>query len=233
MLMIPNFMKRLTDGFHERNLHTDFLVPAEWEVPTPTELFSLLNQPFHYLGKGSQCYVFESHDQKYVLKLFRFFRPENHLTIFTLLHAAHIAYESLQQETGLIYIHLNPTALHLPTVCCKDALGRSHHLRLDEYRFAVQKKAIPLEETLKQVRHDPQKLQQRVNQFIDLLTARTEKGIFNTDPSLEHNFGFLEDRAIEIDFGCFRPVSTLSKEEEKERYLVQLRSFLNRLQVAM
>src|SRR5689334_8640410 len=44
----------------------------EWDVEISPEVVSILEQPFHYLAKGGQSYVFGSSDGKYVLKLFRF-----------------------------------------------------------------------------------------------------------------------------------------------------------------
>ncbi len=227
-LLIPTFAKYLTDGFRLAKMHVDFPNHPEWEFPLEPKILAVLDQPFRYLGKGSQCYVFESRDQKYVIKFFRFNDPRSELKIFTVFNAARIAYEYLKEETGLIYIHLNLTKIGLPTLHCKDAIGRSYQLPLDQCRFAIQKKAIGLEEALKWARQDPNLMKKRLDQFIDLLRTRTEKGIFNSDPSLSRNFGFLEDQAIEIDFGCFRPTSSLSKKEEMDRYASKLRQFLKK-----
>ena len=45
----------------------------KWDVagPPSNEIQSALNQNYHYLAKGAQCYVFSSSDGKYVIKFFR------------------------------------------------------------------------------------------------------------------------------------------------------------------
>lgn len=226
MLLLPAFAKHLTDGFRVIKMRVDFPNYPEWEFPFDPDLRSLLDQPFYYINKGSQCYVFESLDKQYVIKFFRYNDPESELKVFTLFNAARIAYEQLRSETGLIFIHLNRTKMDLPTIHCKDALGRSYRFKLDNYRFAIQKRAMPFQPTMQTALKDPLLIQKRLDQFVDLLFARTAKGVFNADPSLSRNFGFLEDRAIEIDFGCFRPAAVHSKEFEIERYAGKLRQWL-------
>lgn len=228
MLLLPTLAKYLTDGFRLAKMRVDFPPHPEWEVALDPDIIPLLNQPFHYLDKGSQCYVFESADRKIVIKFFRFNEPKSYLKTFTLFNATRIAYETLKKETGLLYIHLNVTNLNLPTLHCKDAIGRSYHFKLDECRFAIQKKATPFHLTLKNALSDPTQMQKRLDQFIDLLFARTDKGIFNTDPSLSRNFGFLDDQAVEIDFGNYRPTTPHGQRVEIERYTKKLRRWLNK-----
>jgi hypothetical protein len=190
-------------------------------------VLAILDQPFHYIDKGSQSYVFESRDGKYVIKFFRFDYPETTLKVLTLFNACKIAYDQLREETGLIYLHLNLTQEGLPILLCKDAIGRKYRFPLDQYRFAIQKKAKSFRLTLQEARNDPVLMKKRMDQFLDLLRSRTAKGIFNTDPTLSRNFGFLDDRAIEIDFGNYRPTSTHNEISEMLRYTERLRRWLS------
>lgn len=228
MLSIPAVAKRLTDGFRVAKLRVEFPFHPEWEVPFDPKLGDLLNQPFHYLDKGSQCYVFESKDKQMVIKFFRFNDPRSELKVFTLFNAARIAYEKLKEETGLLYIHLNRTNLSLPTIHLTDAIGRSYRFPLDEYRFAIQKRAIPFEIAMKEAQNHPELLQKRIDQFAVLLKTRIEKGVYNSDPTLADNFGFLESQAIEFDFGNYKPILPHSPEVEFERYMGPFRELLNR-----
>jgi hypothetical protein len=219
--------KSLTRGFKIEKMRVIYFLHPEWDVPLDPEVMKVFEQPFHYIDKGSQCYVFESEDQKTVIKFFRFDERKSNLKIFTLFNAAHIAFERLKRETGLLYIHLNPTELGLPTLRCSDAIGRTYHLALDECRFAVQKKVQTFESAMREAKENPELMKRRIDQLIDLLKARAEKGVFNSDPSLSRNFGFLENRAIEIDFGNYRPLIPHTKEQEVERYTERLKRYLN------
>ncbi|MBX7067035.1 MAG: hypothetical protein K1X28_07380 [Parachlamydiales bacterium] len=226
VLSIPSFVKRMTGGFRLAKLHVEYPSHPEWNVPFDPELNSLLNQPFHYLDKGSQCYVFESKDRQIVIKLFRFSDARSELKVFTLFNAAHIAFQRMKEETGLLYIHLNISQENLPTIRLKDAIGRTYRLRLDEYRFAIQKKAKSFEIAMQEALKDPILMQSRINQFAALLKTRVEKGIYNSDPTLGRNFGFLENQAIELDFGNFKPILPHSREIEIERYAGKFREWL-------
>lgn len=226
MLLSPMLAKKLTCGFKLAKMRVTFFPHPEWDVPLDPELLASFNQPFHYIDKGSQCYVFESEDQKTVIKFFRFSEPRSSLKIFTLFNAVHIAFERLKEETGILYIHLNPTTLGLPVLRCKDAIGRSYALPLDECRFAVQKKAQKFQCAMEEAIKSPALMKTRIDQFIELLLSRTAKGVYNSDPSLSRNFGFLEDRAIELDFGNYRPVIPHTQTAEIERYAERLRRWL-------
>lgn len=226
MLFLPTLAKSLTGGFKLAKMRVIFFPHPEWDVPLDPEVLRGFKQPFHYIDKGSQCYVFESEDQKVVIKFFRFSKPWSSLKIFTLFNATHIAFERLKEETGLLYIHLNPTELGLPKLRCKDAIGRTYYLALDECRFAVQKKVQKFESAMAEALKRPELMKERLDQFVELLFARTAKGVFNSDPSLSRNFGFLGDRAIELDFGNYRPMIPHTKEVEIERYAERLRRYL-------
>lgn len=226
MLLLPSFAKYLTDGFRIAKMKVNFPSHPEWDVALDPILDSVFKQRFTYLGKGSQCYVFQSKDQNYVIKFFRFSDPSEETKIKDLFEATHLAYTHLKNETGLIYIHLNPTEKLLPTIYAKDAVGRPYKFELDKCRFAVQKKAIPFKIAFNEALKNPELIQKRIDQFATLLATRSNLGISNADPSLSRNFGFLESQAVEIDFGNFRHGMPHSKEAEIERYAKKLRSWL-------
>lgn len=227
MLLLPAMGKKLTQGFRVAKMELNFPSHLEWDVPLDPRVLAILDQPYHYIDKGSQSYVFESRDGNYVVKFFRFDHPADPLKVLTLFNACHIAYNQLREETGLVYIHLNLSQATLPILHCKDPIGRKYQFPLDHYRFAIQKKAKPFRITLEEANCDPALMQKRIDQFMDLLLSRTSKGIYNTDPTLSRNFGFLEDRAIEIDFGNYRPVSEHDQISEVRRYTARLRRWLS------
>ena len=147
MLSLPALAKRLTQGFRVGKMELAFPSHPEWDVPASPEVLAILDQPFYYIDKGSQSYVFESRDGNYVVKFFRFDYPEIELKVLTLFNACKIAYDKLRDATGLSYIHLNPTSEGLPILHCTDAIGRKSRLPLDLYRSTIHKKALPFMQT--------------------------------------------------------------------------------------
>ena len=123
---ISDFCQKQTKGFALSKIAPSFSSELVQEIDK--DVLSVLDQPFHYLGKGVQCYAFVSADDKYVLKFFRMRRllPSPWLVKMPLLESYKqekikrkseelfrdftsykIAYEQLQEETGLVYVHLN------------------------------------------------------------------------------------------------------------------------------
>lgn len=184
-----------------------------------------LKQPFSFIGKGSQSYAFESKDGKYVIKFFRS-RALSDEKVRFLFHACQLVKDRLKEETGVLYIHLDPTSIGLPVLECRDAIGRIHYFPLDKMHFALQKKAEGFCETLLSLRGNPTEMKRRLDEFTLLLKQRVSKGVINKDPSLGRNFGFLEKGAIEIDFGNYLAVRTVGQEEA--RFMGKLRKWMEK-----
>lgn len=243
-LSIPSQWKRVTYGFKVAKLQVELARSEEWEVQdllSSQELLQILSQPFLFLGKGAQCYAFASGDNQYVLKLFRFDRlssweiatgkdrtkyPEKVHSFFT---ACKIGYTLAKEETGLVHLHLNQTDKSLPVLKAKLPNGRILRLPLDRYRFAIQKKAEPLQEILIHAKRMG-KLKEKIDAIEVLVANRAAKGITNYDSNLWRNFGFLGERAIEIDFGNYAMPPDFSGEKarfkEWKRYALPLRAWV-------
>lgn len=201
---------RATDGFTVAKITTELSYDPKWDtVPPEKELLStVLGQPFTYLTKGGQSYVFASEDGYFVLKFFRY----PHRLPFVHTHvdrsrdflSAKIAYTDLKDETGLIYVHLNPTKT-LKTVTLVDKLGISHPIHLDDYAFVLQRRASPVFISIAKwmEKGEVDKAKEGLSSLIELIAERAAKGIVDHDPNLSKNFGFLGTRAIEIDIGRF------------------------------
>ncbi|MES2272649.1 MAG: hypothetical protein V4487_00455 [Chlamydiota bacterium] len=253
MLAAPACMKLLTHGFRLSKMTLSFPFHSEWEIKgeVPPQIREILSQPYTYLDRGAQCYVFASEDDQYVIKLFRYdlsqssprLRPR--LFSFTkkrktnfqskilhLFNACKMAYDQAPLETGLVYIHLNPTAKGLPILHCRDSLGRRYALPLDAYRFAVQKKAEPLRKVFKDAieAQDVKAVERRIDAFLTLLKRRTGLGIHNSDSNWSRNFGFYKECALEIDFGNYRKSKKLlvpaHRLKEIHRFSYPLRKWL-------
>ena len=218
-LSLPALAKRLTHSFHLTRCESPFVYTDPPQIEFDERI---LHQDFHYLARGSQAFVFSSQDGLYVLKLFFFdsqklslvrqflgakskgFSAEVRRKVAKTLKGSHLALLRAKEETGLIYVHLNPTQREGRVCLCGPAWHREQ-IPIYRYRFAIQRFATPLETALKEARknNDRQLFDQRVQAVQALLRRRISLGIHNSDPLLVDNCGLLGERAIEIDFGNY------------------------------
>jgi hypothetical protein len=251
-----------THGFYLQRIFADDLpFCAEWEVAPLTAqekqgVERALEQPYTFLGAGSECFAFLSADGKTVIKFFKLdplrpvyfrrglFAEDHSASVHTLIpsypflerlpyfvqHAARrvlgmrefriqrtfsslkTSYENLKEETGLLYLHLNPTQGLRKTITLYDPIGIAHQIALDGVRFYLQEKAIPLTThflSLKE-KNDHYRTQQSLDSLFSLIIKRCSKGFADRDP-YNKNFGFIGNRAIEIDTGSFIPSSLMQQ----------------------
>lgn len=226
---------RLTDDFRQSNITEEYAYRPEWDVaPLSSEassrLQTILKQPFFYIGKGAQSYVFGSENGEYVIKFFKFkhLRPTPFLHLlpswspsepYRLRQAArkkrkfesvfsgyHLAYSVHRNESGLIFIHLNRTRGEFPIVTVYDKIGRSHQIPLDDVAFIVQRKGETLRTVLQKLLNensiDIAKL--KLNQIFNLYASEYRKGIYDHDHGVMQNAGFIGDEPIHLDVGKFK-----------------------------
>jgi hypothetical protein len=242
--LLPAAFKRLTHGFSLKKAEIELPYVSEWDEPIVER--EKLNQPFHYLARGAQSYVFESEDQTFVLKLFRFDRTlpslfdrllgkkhrltESYEKAFQVMEAAHLARTLLPDETALFYVHLNIGSTALPSITMTDPIGRKKEIDLNSYRFALQKRATRFDEAIS--RCPTEEIRARLSSLLALLEKRARQGIRNLDPSLVKNFGFIQDKAVEIDFGRFVYDPSMQEGEnwtlERARHLDKLNRWLEK-----
>lgn len=194
----------------------------------------LLDQPFHFLGSGGTSYVFLGEDGKTVLKLFKhqhlvassfFFRialpsacdawrvrkileqerKHLHKRQAFFFNSCALANRDLKEESGLIYLCLQPDSHFARQIKLIDTWGISHYLDLSRTEFALQKKADLLFPTLERLIIDGREKEAKaaIDSLISLICRRCEKGIGDRDPNLVINFGFVEGKAIEFDLGSY------------------------------
>ena len=238
----PLLMKHFTKGFHLARIDLQLESNPKWDVAysdlEKDSALKILSQPFTYLNRGAQCFVFESQDHSYVIKIFQENRQVTPYTRWKLkkkqkkmidFSPCLRAHHELRNQTALIYLHLNPTEGELPTIPIRDPLGRRYLLNLDRYSFVVQKKVKPLFEALKEASVNGD-LPSLLHSYFSLLDFRVKKGIWNVDQSIESNFGFLGNEAIEIDFGHLIQASVFLREGyqdlEKGLFVAKLREFI-------
>lgn len=223
MFFISEGIKKRTHSFTIANIICDRseFSKKQCYCPYSEKVDQILNQEFTYLDRGTQFYAFESMDKKHVIKFIRMdrLRPKwfyqfllfpTFIDRFRLeklqdrerkriktFDACYLAYERLKDQTGLIYVQLSPSDID-KSLTIYDKLGRKFTLDLDNTCFAIQKKVKLLPDAIKT--EDPKQV---IDSFIEGITYRCKKGVSNTDPNVFKNFGFLDGKAIEVDFGDF------------------------------
>lgn len=214
--MFFHISQKVTEGFTLNQIRWDLpFLPSEKPIaPTPDN--TLFNQKFYYLASGGQSFVFASADKKYVLKFFKNYsswplswlatkkqrkkRLDKQERDFA---SYQLAFSELREEAALLYLHLNSTPKELPQVCLVDKLGIEHLVALDKTPFLLQKKGIPLYEHLEKLleENNQEGVKDSLASLARLLHTRINKGIFDGDPKVHRNTGFIENIPILIDVG--------------------------------
>ncbi len=239
----------VTDGFSIYQMSSSLPPCPQFEVALTHEkkesLQQVLDQPFRYMGKGCQFYVFSSADNHYVIK----FLKQKHLRQFEwlqrlpmphpwrkladqkierrkerverLFSSCKLAYEKMAEETGLLYVHLNQIPALEKEILLIDKLGLNHHVAIDDYEFVIQKKAVPVKEALADL--TPEEVAHKIEELAHLVLARCQKGIRDRDRSFVQNVAFSasEGRAIFTDVGQFYEDPTILLEEEQAKDLAK------------
>ncbi|MDP1880669.1 MAG: hypothetical protein Q8K60_06995 [Parachlamydiaceae bacterium] len=222
------FYDYLTDDFRMGNIHhefpEDFPFESFWQPVNTTDeeknhLTYILDQPFHYLGKGAQSYVFSSEDDKYVIKFFKFknLRPTLFVNlippVFPFLEFKNtcierrqkrlmnvfigydLAYKVVKNETQLVYVHLTPTNFFKKNVTVTDKIGRTWHINLDDVYFVLQKKGEVLSSRLSRLleRGNIQKVKSTISTLLGMYVSEYRQGMFDMDHGVTHNTGFIDD----------------------------------------
>jgi hypothetical protein len=237
----------LKDGFSFSRLA--FALPPSASYPTDplsqeeeTRLLQALSQEYHYLGRGRQCYAFESEDGHYVLKLPRFdrYRLPLYLRLFggleerkerliedkrerleMTLKSFQIAHNELKKQTALLASHIHPTD-HLPsTLFIRDKIGRRYSINPNLALFVLQEKRPILMKTFQDHwrRQDIDEAKKALNAFLDVVVTRARAGVFNKDPSFMKNFGYDGSDGVMIDVGSLFKKEELASDEAFHRSL--------------
>lgn len=224
----------MTAGFMVSNISSDFAFQPQWEVrplseEEKMEVDQALEQPYSYLGKGCQSYVFGSQDGQYVIKFFKYqrYRIQPWLDYFPPLPAIakykeqkrekkwkklngfvqswKIAFENLREESGLIFVHLNKTDHLKQQMTLYDKIGLKHLVDLDQMEFCIQRRADMLCDTLlrHKEREDLTTAQSVVHQLLSMLLSEYARGLADNDHALMQNTGVAQGKPVHIDVGQF------------------------------
>ncbi len=223
---------------------------ADWEVrlsPDHDRFFYVVSQQaLRWMGKGQHSYIFCTTDEKYVVKFIHLnnFQPvqkkgwldrlwtksaprRKKMNKFEdIFMSSRVCFDELQEETGVIYVHLNRTKAKIHGLKLIDSYGQSQRVCGDDTCFVVQKKATPLILCLTELM-DAGKVDEakaRVDQVFELLLSLARKGFVDGDDNLisNNNIGCTEDRAIYMDTWHFFRAKNLDV-KERMRYETHLR----------
>lgn len=240
------------DGFTVENIHSNHPFNPNWEVHATKadieQANEILKQPFHYLGRGFQCYAFESEDGKYVLKFIRHqrLRLSNFLKTLPdigafkkikekkradfekrsryLFNGLKVGFDHARDETALIFVHLNKTENQHGKVKITDKENTAYEIDLNAVEFILQRKAVHIKPTLEKLMADGKvaEAEKRIDQIFDLLVHCAKRGILDTDGALirKNNLGFLDDHAIYIDTGKLQVKEDIKR---KDRFVKDLK----------
>lgn len=227
---IERFCHRQTEGFRLQKIASQLPYRSEWATPpASSEVKELLDQPYFFLGSGGQCYAFLSEDGQTVLKLFKHHhlralpfgiqKKKRQQKLEELFSSFKIAQEKLQQETGLVYLHLNATDDLSKTLILVDPLGIRHPIDPDRTTFALQKKAEMALPTLQKLvdAQEWKAVQNHLSSLLDLIVSRSQKKVADWDPIIKRNMGFINGKAVEIDLGSFSLDPSLSSPINRRR----------------
>lgn len=229
LVAVERFCYMQTAGFRLDKIHSDFTyqgtIPASQETP------EILKKPFTFLGSGVQCYAFLSQDGTTVLKVFKHYHnlpitgflkgmplpsPLHELRerilakrekrLQSIFSSCEIAFSLCKDETGLIFLHLQPTQTFHANLTLIDKLGIAYKVDLDTTAFVLQKKAEMFAEKMARLRskHADTEIQKHLDAVASLIRNRCAKGVENSDLHFERNIGFIGQQAVEVDIGSFR-----------------------------
>ncbi len=235
---VERYYNHLTQGFGPSAIATTFPYDAVWDMsPLSTdqreELEQLFTQKFSYLGKGTQSYVLESDDQRYVIKFLKgkhlhfsdslkglfsipvigrwleadFSRRDaKRKKIFT---GCRLAYEEMQADSGVLFVHLNPSDDLPNRLLIIDNLGRQELINPNTVPFYIQKKGVPFHVTLSRLKQkdDREGGRQAIRALFAYLVDRSQRGIYDRDNNSCNNLGFINEHMATLDVG------NLSKDE--------------------
>lgn len=222
-LSLPHFYQTATHGVRIGKCRFDSPFVPEWEGASirPDLENEIFSQPFAYLGKGRQSFVFESQDGKYVLKLFRLGSSKikyGQKIVRALRKAARLKVRDEQPiemrraaifsgckqifEKGahlckLLYIHLNPKKGAFPQIFLRDRWGRKIDIDPEKDRFVIQRKGEVFFRKLKA----EQNRKPLIHAYLHLLDQLADHGLSITDPTMGRNFGYLDGEAFLLDIG--------------------------------
>ncbi len=228
------FCQQQTDGFTIQAISSNRPSNPAWDVHflsdgEKAEIEQALSQRYHYLACGNQAFAFLSEDGRYVIKFFKqkLFEPSFFLKWSPAIWmnpsrrekklwkkqdklqrdfaSYRLSFDELKEETGLVYVHLNPSDWIRRNLIICDKLNIAHAIPLDRFNFILQKRADLVFPTIDKLMAEGNLAgaKRALSSILELFVSRCQKGILDSDPDLDKNFGFIDGHAVQIDIGRF------------------------------
>jgi len=205
--------------------------PATEEQISQTK--QILQKPLKFLAMGSQCFVFTSQDERYVIKICKgsihkdFFSAEKRKQKEADFLSYSLAYHLLARQSQFVFLHLNTTKNLQTTLKLIDPLGIAHFLDADHTAFYIQKKAILLSEYLKTL--PSSEFEPFMKKLMNLAGSSFEQGLQIRDIQPK-NIGVADGEPIWLDLGRIRKKEELldakRQKEELRKYCSHLKKLL-------
>ncbi len=238
------------------------IVDPNWNVTVAPEKIAQINeifgQHFYFIGEGKQCTAYCSFDGQYVLKFmlqkplklkprFKKLPKVFPFTLFTdyklkekeerkhaLFTSFMISYHMAPEQTGILYVHLNPTKNLFRQPLIVDIKANPVYIDTDVTQFVLQRRAMHVKPTIINLMQEGRvaEAKNRIDQVLMLLFETAKKGIVDADSGLirNNNIGFLEARAIYVDTGKLRLVKEPVSKRGFVKDLKRLKPFYRWLQ---
>jgi hypothetical protein len=227
-----HFSPKEEKGFSLAKIASSLPFDPRYATPPPTaeqklQLQEIFSQRFDYLGGGAESFCFVSEDGHYVIKFFKmaYFLPKPWIQMFPfylfktnlLSHywerrssrlprtfAAHrCAYEELQEQTGVIFAHLNKTNSWQHAIRVRDEDGKEFLVPLDTTEFVLQKRAVPAFQYIKACLQKTGEAgaERALTALFEMIAYRLREGWIDLDKGISTNYGFIDGKPVQIDLG--------------------------------
>lgn len=232
------------NDFYHPKLVNQTAFPLSVDASLKAQAREVLNQQFIYMGRGRQMTAYVSADGQYVIKFFNprtflrkkwfydrkklrrmvslkwlskaYFKRQDRLA--RLSKRYQLAFDELKEESGLIYVHLSPASQLHTLLQLTDKAGARCSLDLNGVPFVLQKKSqlvLSQLDALMQKR-DFKEIKEKIGQLYTLFSLRALKGYTDRVQTLHNNYGFIGDRAIQIDLGGIYHDYTIAKDPKAD-----------------
>jgi hypothetical protein len=223
---VDRFVHRKSLHFSLSKIATAHETSQAGDIPQPTprekeELDKLFSRSFTFFGKSNHAYLFLSEDHKYVLKFLKrdALFPKNWISYIPVsfnpyyldyrqkqeeqkkvFSAYKTAFMEFKDETGIIYMHLNPTHTWNKKISIVDRSGKVYAVELDKMSFYVQKRAQLIYPRIAELMRigDIEHARNIICSVFSLINQLGNKGVCANDPSLYKNFGIIDDKAVQL-----------------------------------
>lgn len=214
------FAYRLYDRqFKQSNVTLEWLPAAAQNLNAQQteQLHTIFSQPFDYLDRGKQTYVFASRDGQYVVKFFDagcrrsgafplLISPSKKRCLKKLkrlIDGYQVAVEHDTGHHGIVYMQLAPNPSLNQMAVLYDRFGIKHEIDLAAVPFVIQQKAIPLRQVISEWLDagNVEEAKKRFREVVRMYVESYEAGVYDRDHNVMYNVGFVEGKPIRIDAG--------------------------------